>query len=658
MGKIQILDESVSNIIAAGEVVENPASMIKELIENSLDAESSMIKIYVKNSGRYVKITDTGTGMSKEDMFLSIERHATSKIKNKEDIFNLYTYGFRGEALASIASVSKLALTSRRKEDSVATKLHINGGRVNKAEESANQVGTEIEVKDLFYNTPARLKFLRTKGTEYSKIKNVVLTEALANYNVAFSLYLDDKEVIKTSGKGIKNTILELFSPQVLRNLKEFEHGFIGNMNVLRASKDYIFTYINGRYAKSAIIEKAVIDAYYTKLMKGKYPFCIIFLKIDPREIDVNVHPSKKIVKFSNDTRIYSVVKNSVEEALYEEDRENSPVFQLREEITEEGEALIEDRESIPDFLKKDDDINKKTKGKDSMKEYNTFEEEVLKVDKQKIPGLVKEETNISYQKKSLAEEEKKDSDYIKSKQNEDEEVIDRSSIEVSEGTEIEKESKIREETEEKVEKAEKAEKAEKNTEAAVKKDTEDYRIIGQLRNMYILVERKNELEIYDQHIVHERILYEELKEKHYNENIGVQNLLVPIKVEVDYKEKELIDDNRALFQEFGYEIEDFGPKEILIRTTPIFDFRASIKETFYYILNKIAEGDTKDFREKIIVSMSCKNAIKAGEPLKADEMAILLDKLHKYGKYTCPHGRPIIIKLSYNDLDKMFGRK
>ncbi|MBU9918997.1 MAG: DNA mismatch repair endonuclease MutL, partial [Fusobacteriaceae bacterium] len=327
MGKIRILDESVSNIIAAGEVVENPASMIKELIENSLDAGATMIKIYVKSSGRYVKLIDNGSGMEKEDLFLSIERHATSKIKDKDDIFNLRTYGFRGEALASIASVSKLNLASRTENNQSGTVLTINAGKILEIKEIAMGIGTEIEVNNLFYNTPARLKFLRSEGTEYSKIKSVVLTEALANYDCGFTLNIDGKDLVKTSGKGIKNCIFELFGQNTLKNLKEFPLGYAGNLNILRSNRESIYTYINGRYVKSAIIEKAVIDSYYTKLMKGRYPFAIIFLEIDPKEIDVNVHPSKKIVKFSNETRIYSYVKQKMDEVLALEEREDLPVF-------------------------------------------------------------------------------------------------------------------------------------------------------------------------------------------------------------------------------------------------------------------------------------------------------------------------------------------
>ena len=601
MGKIRILDESVSNIIAAGEVVENPASMIKELIENSLDAGSTMIKIYVKSSGRYVKLIDNGSGMEKEDLFLSIERHATSKIKDKDDIFNLKTYGFRGEALASIASVSKLNLASRTENNQSGTVLTINAGKILEIKEIAMGIGTEIEVNNLFYNTPARLKFLRSEGTEYSKIKSVVLTEALANYDCGFTLNIDGKDLVKTSGKGIKNCIFELFGQNTLKNLKEFPLGYAGNLNILRSNKESIYTYINGRYVKSAIIEKAVIDSYYTKLMKGRYPFAIIFLEIDPKEIDVNVHPSKKIVKFSNETRIYSYVKQKMDEVLALEEREDLPVFvDFAEEKKVDTEDILE--KNIPfiqnDFYSQNNENKMEEKVIFERKaEYNSYKKEIIPVEKQSIPGV---DMQINIQK-----------------------------------------------VEEKIEEPVK-----------INEVKSDYRIIGQLHNMYILVERDNELEIYDQHIVHERILYEELREKHLKKDIAVQNLLVPLKVEVSVKEKELVENNIELFKEYGFEIDEFGERELLIRTVPIFDFRESVKDTFFYILDRVNEEDFRDFREKILISMSCKNAIKAHEPLSFQEMKILIDKLHIYGKYTCPHGRPIIIKLPFEKLDKMFGRK
>ena len=603
MGVINILDESVSNIIAAGEVVENPASMVKELIENSIDSGADMIRLSVANSGRYVKIVDNGSGMDKDDIYLCTERHATSKIKNKSDIFQVSTYGFRGEALASIASVSKIYIASRTEKNELGHSINVNAGKIVKSQELSKNVGTEIEVKDLFFNTPARLKFLRKKTTEYGKIRDIVLKEALANYNISFSLVLDNKETIKTSGKGIQNTILELFGRTVLKNLMEFQNGFIGNGNILKSSKDYIFTYVNGRYVKSQVIEKAVVDAYYTKLMKGKYPFSVIFLEIDPADMDVNVHPSKKIIKFSNNNKVYNLIRGAVEDKLYEDDRENTPLVEIEEK--QNNFFTVEEFQDLGI--------------KEKEGEHKNFKNEVLRTSSQ---ALLKEERSfVPYN------QEKPDLQEFHSEKQDEEIPVHN---EVSEETSEYKTQSVK-----------------------------SSRVIGQLNNMYILVESEKGLEIYDQHIVHERILYEELKEDYYNRKINSQNLLVPLKFELDYSEKKLVEENLDLFMDFGFEIEEFGEKEILIRSVPVFDFRSSVEDTFSYMLSEIKKELKKlDFREKVIISMSCRNAIKAGEKLKIDEMELLIERLHTIGKYTCPHGRPIILRMPYVELEKRFGRR
>ncbi|MDN5303249.1 MAG: mismatch repair protein MutL [Fusobacteriaceae bacterium] len=609
MNKIKILDESISNIIAAGEVVENPASMIKELIENSLDANASLIKINVTNRGQNVKIIDNGDGMSKIDLFLSIERHATSKIITKEDIYNLRSYGFRGEALASIASVSKMSIASKDKESETGHQIYVNAGKIVKDKEIVKNQGTEIEIKNLFFNTPARLKFLRTKNTEYSKIKHVVLTQALANYNVSFQLSLDNKIVLKTSGKGFENCITELFSFNILKNLKKFKYGYYGTMDILRSTKDYIFTYINKRYVKSKIIETAIIDAYYTKLMKGKYPFAIIYFDIDPKEIDVNVHPSKKIIKFSNDNTIYNDIKSELEKTLWENESESMPSLNIQEENTDSSFKDIaptkyfsdEKISTTPTQMFDNFELNKKNYQKNKKNE--TFYE-------------IKEENNNFVENNNIIDTPKNFNDFSQKK------VVNENIMEYK----IDRVKNIK--------------------------------ILGQLNNMYILVERNDTLEIYDQHIVHERILYEELKNEYYNKKISKQNLLTPINIEVSEIEKEKVMQNLDIFNDFGFEIEDFGENEIIIRTVPTFNFRESVKETFFNIIKEMMSKKETDIRENIIISMSCKNAIKAGEKLEIEEISILLNKLYIYGKFTCPHGRPIILKIPFLELDKKFGRK
>lgn len=598
-GKIKILDESVANIIAAGEVVENPASMIKELIENSLDAGADSIMIEVEKGGRYVKISDNGSGMAKDDLYLSIERHATSKIATKEDIFNLKTLGFRGEALASIAAVSKLTISSKTEEESVGNSIFVSAGNIRKTGEISRNRGTEIEVVDLFKNTPARLKFLRTEATEYGKIKDIVLREALGNAKTAFTLKINGKESMKTSGKGLESCIMELFGKNVLKNMIKTDIGYLGNQEIMKSTKEFIFTYFNGRYAKSQVAESAVIDGYYTKTEKGKYPFAIIFIDIPTGEIDVNVHPSKKIVKFSNGTKVYDMIKNSINESFAEKEMEFMPLIQIEEEIKIENreenienkvysfKAEMENGEKVKLFETKEPSVNY----------IRNYEKEPYKIENREDINNMEENREIIKNKEEKIEEKR---DLIRNR-----------------------------------------------------------KVIGQIRNMYIMCEGSEGIEIYDQHIVHERILYEELKEKFYGNGIAVQTLLFPFKMDIDEREKGIIFENIDIFNKFGFDIEEFGERDIVVRAVPHFDFRKKIEEVLKELIADIVSGsDMADIREQIIVSMSCKGAVKAGEYLTQQEMEILIEKLIKIGKYTCPHGRPIILKLSFDEMDKKFGRK
>ena len=662
MGYIKILDESVSNIIAAGEVVENPASMIKEMIENSLDAKATVIKIEVFKGGTEVKINDNGMGMDKEDTLLSIERHATSKISTKEDVFNLQTYGFRGEALASIAAVSKLTITTRSASSSTGYRIGSYGGVVRKFEEVSRNPGTEIEVRDLFYNTPARKKFLRKESTEYNKIRDIVLKEALANTEVAFILELDGKSAINTSGRGIDNTILELFGKSVLRNLNKFEYGYLGNVEILRSSKDYIFTYINKRYVKSSTIERAVIDGYYTKLMKGKYPFAIIFFDIDPKEIDVNVHPSKKIVKFSNDKAIYRQLKDSIDEFFYHNDREN---WQPNIDLLKQNINVENKEEKIKDLFS--DEVIK-----GESQKFFSFETHDGKFGN--INNEIENETgNLPETEigKNYGVEESNADNYViseetvvhENKENEDFSVSYSEKWSEKQHSEI---PEIRENNFSQAEKTERYDNRERNNEGYKVGTFErhegrqvEYNILGQIFDTYILVGKNDDLEIYDQHIIHERILYEELKDKFYNRRLGSQQLLIPQKIEVTAVEKSIISENQEIFSEFGFDIDQFSDNEMLLRAVPAFDFREDVKNVLQKLLEDLKnENEIKDLRENIIISMSCKGAVKAGQKLDMGEMRNMVRRLHEVGKYTCPHGRPIIVKLTKNDLDKMFGRK
>ncbi|WP_314011274.1 DNA mismatch repair endonuclease MutL [Pseudostreptobacillus hongkongensis] len=600
MAKIKILDESISNIIAAGEVVENPSSMIKELLENSLDAKSTNIIIEVLNGGTYVKISDNGVGMGKDDVLLSIERHATSKIFKKEDIFNLSTYGFRGEALASIASVSKLSISSKQADDKMGTILNSYAGVVRKYEDISRSNGTEIEIRDLFYNLPARKKFLRKDSTENNKIKDIVLKEALANPNVSITLYIDGKQSLKTSGTNMETTIFELFGKNVLKNLTKFKYGYLCNVEILRSSKEYIFTYVNGRYVKSNVIERAVIDAYYTKLMKGKYPFVIINYNINPNEIDVNVHPSKKLVKFSDERIIYNDIKGSIDDFFYEYDRKNwQPALKPK----------FDDFNNLDDIPK-----NQVSLFKDEVNTFKTIEDErkteIVEENFVEIIPSYEVEENLSVKESLIAESDNEDNQYMQG------------FFEKGNGTNIK------------------------------------YDVLGQIFNTYILINRNDTLEIYDQHIIHERLLYEELMDSYKKKEFSSQLLLMPDIMELIPQDKDLVITHLDVFNEFGFEIDEISDKKIAIRAVPNFNFRESIENIIYKIIEDLKNKDkVGDIREKILISMSCKGAIKAGQKLTMDEMQNMVRRLHEVGKYTCPHGRPIITKITKYDLDKMFGR-
>lgn len=648
MGIIKVLDESVSNMIAAGEVVENPASMIKELLENSLDAGSKNIKIDVKNGGKHVIISDDGKGMSQEDLLMSVERHATSKIRKKEDLYNLFTYGFRGEALSSIAAVSKMILSSKDEDSSVGSTVNVSGGKITGLKEVQRNRGTTIEIKDLFFNTPARLKFLRKATTEYMNIKDIVIQEALGNADVAITLILDDKVSIKTTGNGLDNAVVEIFGNNVLKNCKKFSMGYLGNGSLYRSTKDSIFTFVNGRMVKSKLIENAVIDGYYTKLMKGKYPFAIIFLEIDPQEVDVNVHPSKKIVKFSDEKFIYEKILREIENTFERDDKFVSPTFEEKQEDNSfldfaefsKFVPLKAENKQFEDIKVEKYEKKDVTDNKFEIKESTSLEKDISRtletgkkspVENKKIEDFeTKFEINERENKFTWLEEEKKEEKAIEN---------------------IEEEKPIKEDINDK-----KIEIKDNNFQKKNKKVA--FKILGQIFNSFILVERDGILEIYDQHIVHERILYEKLKEEYYSSEVSSQQLLVPIRVLVDPRERELVFENIESFNKFGFEIDEFGDNEILIRAVPIMNFRDSIENIFREILMNLRENKSKDIRENIIISMSCRGAVKVNEKLTQDEMEIMVEKLHEIGEYTCPHGRPIIIKITMNDLEKLFKRK
>ncbi|WP_163470167.1 DNA mismatch repair endonuclease MutL [Fusobacterium sp. IOR10] len=596
MGLIKILDEKVSNMIAAGEVVENPASMIKELLENSIDAKSTKIIVSVKNNNRYVKISDNGKGMAKEDLLLSIERHATSKIYTKADLSNILTYGFRGEALSSISSASKIRITTKTKDSEEGSVLNAIGGKITNINTISRDVGTEIEVKELFFNTPARLKFLRKTTTEFRGIKEIFVLEALANPNISLTLINNNVEILKTSGRGMKNTIFEIFGKNTLQNVIPFSLGYLGNTSLNRSNKDGIYIFINNRPIKSKIIEEALIDGYYTKLMRGKYPFAILFLEVDPKEIDINVHPSKKIVKFSDEDYIYNLVYENVKNEL------SGDIDFIAPTITPENGKKFLDINNFKKETIKSEPIKLKSLENDFTYDSTPYSEQDLNIN---CEDISENKNDIIFSKNNFSNNKKTD--------------------------------KL----------------------GRVSNVKNDYKIIGQFANSFVILERNNVLEIYDQHIIHERILYEKFKNDYKNKNISIQQLLVPIKFSISIKDKEIVENNIELLRNFGFEIDFFGKMDVIIRAVPNIKFLCSIEELFRNIIEDLKNANLRNsLIEDIIIMSSCKKAIKANQPLNNTEIKILLDQLFLLDEYTCPHGRPILMKLTLNDIEKLFNRK
>ena len=663
MNRIRILDESVSNAIAAGEVVENPTSMIKELIENSLDAGSKEIKLEVWNGGLDIFISDSGCGMSKEDLLLSIERHATSKIFTKDDLFNIRTYGFRGEALSSIASVSKMILSSRTEDMQNGTQMNVLGGKVTNLKDIQRNIGTQIEIKDLFYNTPARKKFLRKENTEYLNIKDIFLREALANSNVKFILNIEGKESIKTSGNGIENAILEIFGKNYLKNFSKFSLGYLGNANLFKANRDSIFVFINGRSVKSKIVEEAVINAYHTKLMKGKYPTALIFLEVEPNEIDVNVHPSKKVVKFANQNAIFDLVKGEITNFFIDDEDFISPYIEADSEVEENAKNNFLDINDFKDDIQDFSQLSVVKKEDYSKKDYKDIEvekENAIKLDDKiksfSSDGII---TENGINSNEIKEDSKNIEDFGNSVKNSI--SIDKNKVKIINEDIVEKSANNNFNSNEVKDKyifdQEDISRGKIFDDFSSLKNI-DFKVIGQVFDTFILVERNGLLEIYDQHIIHERILYEKLKQEYYNHSMSKQNLLVPIRFELDPREKQLALENIKIFSSFGFDIDDFDKNEILLRSIPTMNLRDSYENIFREILDNISKNKDKDIRENIIVSMSCKGAIKANHKLTLEEMYSMVAKLHEVGEYTCPHGRPIIVKMSLLDLEKLFKRK
>lgn len=625
LGRINILDKNTSNKIAAGEVVERPFSVVKELLENSLDANAKNIVMEIIEGGqKLIKITDDGVGIHPDDIEKAFLPHATSKISSIDDIFKLSTMGFRGEALASISSVSKVTLKSKIKDLDFGREIHIEGGNIHYLKDTGSNNGTSIEVRDLFYNVPARLKFLKSPSREASLISDIVQRLALAHPDVSFKLINNEKTVLHSFGTGdIKDVIRNVYGKTVLENVIYFEshkdiisvHGFIGNSEISRGSRNNQSIFVNKRYIKSRLITTAVENAFKSFLTINKYPFFILFIDIFPEYVDVNVHPTKTEVKFKDERELFGTVFHSVHEAI-----KNSVInsFNIEREV-KEAEKEIKSIETLQlpiDFLNSSNSVispanfSEKTNEKTNDININSnFSKEYTKG----CEAIINEAHNDNLKEKPSL--------YVKEKPLMKEQTL-----------ESQKLAKLPE-----------------------------INIIGQFNKTYILGEMGDDLYIIDQHAAHEKILFETYSKNIAQQQVISQLLISPVIIELLPEDYCYYIENSDIFNKAGFNIEIFGENTISIREVPLILGKPEINKLFLEILDNLknmGNGKTPEVKYNTIAKLACKSAVKANNKLSLEEMKSLINELRFIDNpFTCPHGRPTIIKLTLYELEKRFKR-
>lgn len=698
MGKIIILDENTANKIAAGEVVERPASVIKELVENSIDAGSTNISVEIRNGGiSFMRITDNGCGISEDDVEMAFERHATSKIRRADDLESITSMGFRGEALASIAAVSEVQLTTREPDSIQGVTITVKGGCVTDKRPAGCPAGTSITVKELFFNTPARYKFLKKDMTEAGYIIDILSRIALSHSGISFTLQNSGKRVLHTPGNGdLKSAVYSIYGAETARHLLEVdfrdEHfrirGFVGKAEIARSNRSNQSIYINKRYVRNKVITSAIDAAFSTFLMKNKYPFVLLDIEVNPANVDVNVHPSKMEVKFSNDQEIYRAVYHAVNNALLSksavrtlpDSSKPSDTFrfsiskragdtEIKQEsirITEPNISKVSGKErtegaSKVSYTAKAPYAAKSSEPYFSKQEFEWVKEELDKKREAAISG-----SNPSVPGGTVAGlTGGSDRTGITGSTGDNTSVAERPPEEDSIGNIPEKALTDTSEdpTEPKITKTEGASEAEKasDTDKARHDLFSNTRIIGQAFSTYILLEGEDELYLLDQHAAHERIRYEELKKSYEKDQPFSQMLMSVIHIDLTGSEYQFALSEADFFGRLGYSFESFGSNSIILRSAPFIDDGSDIKEGFLDILGFVmsgSSGDRKAVADEALYRMACRSAVKAHKKLETREIEALLDGLSSLeNPFTCPHGRPAILKLRRYELEKLFKR-
>lgn len=600
MSKIKLLDELTIQKIAAGEIIERPSSIIKELVENSLDAGSSSITIEVMNGGKtHIRVTDDGHGMVEEDLDIAFKRHSTSKLSNVDDLHSILSLGFRGEALASISTVSQIEVLTKVSEGSSGIQIHVEEGEILKKQPIGCPKGTTMIIKDIFYNTPARENFLKSDLVESNHINNIVYKLALGNPGISFKYIKDNKVVFKTSkNNNLLSNIYSLLGKEFSENLipikykdSDFEiDGYISKNTFYRGNRSHQYLYVNNRYINSAVISELIEKQYKSIIPINRFPVFILFINIDPSLIDVNIHPTKQQIKFINQKDINIGIENTVNNEL---------------------EKIL----SIPKARS-----NKVDKGTNKKDLPLLFDQDFIEKNN-KLHSNIENSSNIYKDKVNMIQRE--------------EEHIIEDKVEYVED-EINKDS--------------------------IDDILKRVRIIGILFSTYILVEDPilQNLHVIDQHAAHERVMYERFKKEYENEKIVVQNLLAPEVIDLTNTEASLVVDNIEFLEGLGFIVEEFGTNSVILRGVPILFGNPNITGLFLELVDILKTDIKSSYETRLdkIIKISCTRAIKSGDKMEKIEIKSLFDQLGETkNPYTCPHGRPTIIEVSKRYIEKEFKR-
>ena len=648
MKRINILDEHTSNKIAAGEVVERPASVVKELVENSIDAGAKNITIEIEEGGiELIRVIDDGVGIYADDISKAFLPHATSKIVSVDDIYNINTLGFRGEALPSIASVSKVNFRSKTADANFGKEISISAGEVLSINDIGMNTGSIMEVRNLFFNVPARKKFLKTTSREGSLVNDIVTRIALSYPDISFKLFNNHKKVLLTYGdNNLASTIRTIYGKTIYEDIIEFSnhedsyiriYGYVGRESIARGSRNNQSIYVNNRYIKNKTVVAAVENAFKSFSTVNKFPFFVLFIDIPADNIDVNIHPTKAEIKFKDERMIFKAVFDTVHSALkndvfnsFATDQEQlnvdvniqSPLLIEEQHISDEKREQIDLLETKSSLLKEPsiNDIYSSVTMNDIKKEENIYNElKAATVAKNTIKNDVPIEPTVNYEETSYSQS------YTENY--------------------YEEQYETKEKVDEKVPVAKFA----------------DLRVIGQFNKTYILAEYLDCLYIIDQHAAHEKILFEKYRNDIEEKSTIIQPLLIPMVLELSIDDYECYIENKSLFEESGFIIDEFGDNTISLKEVPYFLGKLDSKKLFLDMIDNLknmGSGKTVEVKINKIASMACRAAVKANDYLTEIEMKELIEQLRYIeDPFHCPHGRPIIIKMTNYELDKKFKR-